>query len=494
MVWKINNCNNLVTAPEFNCAAGHHMDNKAKRDGALEMMRQIESTRGMLSEIEDELADEIAVAENDTSKDEYSVLVPEQILLTLCMELDIPFVLTSPAGRGKTATIQSIAEGLEMNIIEIQASSADAMDIAGRPTNQIADLDTGKDFGGSLQTLVSVAPDWMRRWSSDEPNMLFFDEVDKAPVDVQNAMLKLFDERILNTGDKLPKGTLIAAAGNFTADSGAEDFTTALISRMVPISWIDPSLSEAEGSLRDLEKVRKEGRDSNFRKKFPPLPFVDRDEFKRFLGVAKNAREQYISTLRGDIDLDSPTRDTIRESYDSSNLNNFATDRTWLMAERLLAYHDAVTKADPSSPYASHKDAVRDRIINGTLGRKRGQPYLTLYRNQVSIPTFEDLVNDTSVYKALSPEVKTVVRNQLEKNLVDMLNGKSSPIDKVQTIKNYISVAKGITSDDPNSIESLNFGSEVRSALTRMELQADAQDQEIFVEAKRRFFAIASKR
>lgn len=502
-IWNVNNCQRNIVGPDFRCPEGHESKSQVSAQKASEIYESQTAYRGdkMFALNALQVSNEKLAEEGyDLSNLEYSTLVPEQIMVALCMDLGIPFVATSAPGRGKTATLKSIADDLDMNLIAIQASSSDAIDIAGRPTNNTITLNTGNSFGKPIKALECVAPDWMAQWDDQRSNMLFFDEMDKAPVDVQNAILKLIDEKILNTGDKLPEGTLIAAAGNFTSDAGAEDFTTALLSRLVPIAWFDDKLADDEGALKDGLKVREEGRLSNYRMKFPALPAVNSEVFQDYIEKAKTARENYMTTLGGrEYDLDTPDSNTAHDSYNSSSLSNFATDRGWEKAIKLLSYHDAIIEADPTSSYAKHASAVKTRILKGTIGMTRGAPFLATYLAQTSIPTPSAVLKNPSKMSALTPESRQIVKTGLEKQLQSDLNDlierghkASTPADKrdigekiIDTIKSHAAVGEFITNGDPDSIDALSFSSDTQKILRMqvpilMQTLGDTEVQERF--------------
>ena len=110
-----------------------------------------------------------------------------------------PVLMRGRHGIGKSQVVYQIAEVVKLPVVERRASQMTEGDLVGLPVIK------GNTTGWN-------PPDWFK-FACDNPCVLFFDEVDRATVEVRQGLFELTDSRKLN-GWKLHKDTLIYAAIN----------------------------------------------------------------------------------------------------------------------------------------------------------------------------------------------------------------------------------------------------------------------------------------
>ena len=114
-------------------------------------------------------------------------------------EARFPVLMRGRHGIGKSQVVYQIAEVVKLPVVERRASQMTEGDLVGLPVVK------GNTTGWN-------PPDWFK-FACDNPCVLFFDEVDRATVEVRQGLFELTDSRKLN-GWKLHKDTLIYAAIN----------------------------------------------------------------------------------------------------------------------------------------------------------------------------------------------------------------------------------------------------------------------------------------
>jgi hypothetical protein len=92
-------------------------------------------------------------------------------------------------GIGKTAIVKQVADKLKYNLIYINLSVLERVDLAGYP-----------DFTNKSDVVKFKQPFFLPKISSDESNsILFFDEADKAPIEITAPLLELLQFKSINS-------------------------------------------------------------------------------------------------------------------------------------------------------------------------------------------------------------------------------------------------------------------------------------------------------
>lgn len=122
-----------------------------------------------------------------------------------------PAMVIGEMGMGKTAMVKSIAKTRKVKLIMLRVAQMEPGDLIGIPQPDMA-----------TKTTVWFKPQW---WPAiDEPAIIFLDEMNRAPVDVRQALFQLTEEHKLHTHVLDPKIHKIVAAvnpdnGNYQVES-----------------------------------------------------------------------------------------------------------------------------------------------------------------------------------------------------------------------------------------------------------------------------------
>ncbi len=120
----------------------------------------------------------------------------------LLIKQNRPAWLWGLPGIGKSQVIAQIARDMGYKLVDIRLSMFDPVDLRGLPA------------------IIDGMTQWLRPqiWpSTDEPTILFFDEMDRAALSVSNAALQIVLDRRIGE-HALPASTRILAAGNGATD------------------------------------------------------------------------------------------------------------------------------------------------------------------------------------------------------------------------------------------------------------------------------------
>ena len=130
-----------------------------------------------------------------------------QRIMALTASAGIPLAVIGPTGCGKTDSVKQFAKRLGAKLIIRILSYLERSDIGGIP---VPDGDRAKFLIVKGIPLRSDKP-------SEEPIVLFLDEFDRAPADVQNAALQLLLGGDLN-GHQLAENVIVVLAMNGVSD------------------------------------------------------------------------------------------------------------------------------------------------------------------------------------------------------------------------------------------------------------------------------------
>lgn len=145
-----------------------------------------------------------------------------------------PVVVKGDAGIGKSQVIQQVGRELGMEVIDLRLAQMEPGDLIGLPRT---DPET--------QKTVWYAPEWWPEESA-KGTIIFFDELNRAPVDVRQAVFQVLTEYKMHTHVLPPKCFLVAA---INPDSGGkmsyqvEQFDPAMVNRMCFIT-MEPDVQQ----------------------------------------------------------------------------------------------------------------------------------------------------------------------------------------------------------------------------------------------------------
>lgn len=264
------------------------------------------------------------------------------------LKANIPFVITSKPGAGKTSAIQAEVEDVQGGkVITVLGSVREPTDIVGMP------------YRGENGVLIA-APQWANEAiaayeSGNYPLVVvFFDELRRVVPAVQNALLRVMLERVV--GDKaLPKEIRMVAASNPSTDGGWP-LESALANRLGHISWsVNPDewrMGMISGDYRPLAPM--------------PRELMDR------LNIESASIAAFIGT-RADMLAVYPENEEKRDGA-------WPSPRSWHMAAHVLA------------GVAPTERATRLDIIASCVGTDAAVQYLE-WLDAADLPPTEDVIS-----------------------------------------------------------------------------------------------------
>lgn len=128
------------------------------------------------------------------------------------LENNIPLLLIGKSGTGKSEIIKSIANELNMPIVDLRMSQLPPEDLNGLP----APTDDKSAFRYLL-------PEWFNKFQPDTPFVLFLDEINQATPHTINALYAIVHDRMI--AGRYNPNMRVVAAGNLLEES---DFLNAL--------------------------------------------------------------------------------------------------------------------------------------------------------------------------------------------------------------------------------------------------------------------------
>lgn len=129
-------------------------------------------------------------------------------------------------GVGKSAIVKALAEKNGWQFFDIRLSQMDSSEIIGIPHI--------KKVNG-VDTMGYAAPEWAVR-ANERPTLIFFDELNRAPIDVRNAALQILLDRRIGIFE-FNDDVYFASAGNLGEEDGTdvEELDNALNNRLVHV-------------------------------------------------------------------------------------------------------------------------------------------------------------------------------------------------------------------------------------------------------------------
>jgi len=123
----------------------------------------------------------------------------------MVLKTKLPVLLRGRHGVGKSQVIYQVANRLDLPVVERRASQMTEGDLLGVPSPE------GMDINGEQASKFRPF-DWLVQ-ACTEPVVLFFDEIDRATIEVRQGIFELTDSRKL-AGWNLHEDTVICAAIN----------------------------------------------------------------------------------------------------------------------------------------------------------------------------------------------------------------------------------------------------------------------------------------
>ncbi len=121
------------------------------------------------------------------------------------LKIKKPVLIRGRHGIGKSETVYQVAETMGMPVVERRASQMTEGDLLGLPDNRDVIVN-------GIKATTFNPPDWFVT-ACTEPVVLFFDEIDRATMEVRQGIFELTDSRKIN-GHYLHPETVIMGAVN----------------------------------------------------------------------------------------------------------------------------------------------------------------------------------------------------------------------------------------------------------------------------------------
>jgi len=151
--------------------------------------------------------------------------------------------ITAKPGVGKSAIAKSIATKLGMRYMDIRLSMVDETDVGLFPDVSQVEMSPGQ----FMKVLDHIVPKWSQI-ANNQPTLIHFEELNRAPQAVRNAALQLLLERAIGTEFEFNDNVFMMASGNLGDEDGTdvEEFDRALNNRLIhvahdlpPKEWIE---------------------------------------------------------------------------------------------------------------------------------------------------------------------------------------------------------------------------------------------------------------
>lgn len=251
-----------------------------------------------------------------------------------------------PTGIGKSAIIHQIGENLGLEVIDRRLSYMTEGDLIGLPE--------------LVDGVTRFAPiDWFIR-ACNEPLIIFFDELNRATVEVQQCAFQIVLDRELN-GHKLHPETRIYAAINEGNDYQVTEMDPALLRRFysadlepTPEDWIEWAKTKGEISNIIVEYINKYP--AHLRHEGEMIPG------KVYPNPASWARLDYSIKYAG-IELENSLGEEFDSLISSIALGFIGSETTMSLVSYLKSYKKLFSPKDIMDRYNEIKESV-DKISN----------------------------------------------------------------------------------------------------------------------------------
>jgi hypothetical protein len=139
--------------------------------------------------------------------------------------------ISSKPGIAKSAISKSIAKKMGYKHIDIRLSMIDETDVGLYPN--VSTISMG---GKDIKVLDFVVPRWAVE-ACAEPTIIHFEEMNRAPQQVRNAVLQLLLERAIGHNFEFNDNVLMMCSGNLGDEDGTdvEEFDAALNNRLIHV-------------------------------------------------------------------------------------------------------------------------------------------------------------------------------------------------------------------------------------------------------------------
>ena len=156
----------------------------------------------------------------------------DRIEKTLFVNAGVPYLVGKP-GVGKSDVSYQIAEKYGMRFFDLRLTQIDSAEVGGIPKTKAVKTDSGE-----FDVMYYCIPEWAVV-ANQQPSIVIFDELNRAPKDTRDAALQIFNERRIGWNFKFNDNVHFIAAGNIGEADGTEvdALDSAMNGRLVHIDF-----------------------------------------------------------------------------------------------------------------------------------------------------------------------------------------------------------------------------------------------------------------
>lgn len=301
---------------------------------------------------------------------------------------NVPGLILSHAGFGKTSTIKKFCEYKNYNLITLIPSMYSADDILGLQT-----VEKGK--------LLRLTPSWFNDMvdlmKNGKRTLLFIDEITTCDPYIQGPLLDLIFNGNLGSA-KLPKNVFIVAAGNYSDDLNNNfKMSAPLVNRFVILNLKNEDFDLYELLTTDFENITNQENLETFLGLKKDTCSLDYNNFKDWLKIS------------GEVVFGSST-------YEEDALNGLTGFTSVRSVSNILKF---------SEMYMSNynDDTLWSRVTGDTLGKsnRREGKYMSSVLN-VSMASFRRTLSNDSRKLTLEDYQKLLKETNYENNNIELFH------------------------------------------------------------------------
>ena len=335
-------------------------------------------------------------------------------------EKDVPFLLVSNPGYGKTTDIRKWCEKNGYHLEVLIGSRSTPEEIMGYQVNE-----------PGAKSLVHKNPVWydriMEASAKGQPSVLFEDEISTCPDATQGSLLSLNQDREIGNGQKLPKDTIVIAAANYYANLPASmNIITPQLNRFCIVNLLDnstnldllneflrPSKGTAERHLVELSQESKQEIADEFYNLMVNLftAYSDKDSSNGYLdlhntdigSIYTDAENQILNVLtgRGMSNLGYLVQAMVALQINSDEMVSLIIDGLGGMGTN--NFQDDLQRDKYRKIFKTSLKALLDKEIHGTVQTDRGnKANLLNVNNTIAEAIQEFIMNKEAIYDLTS--------------------------------------------------------------------------------------------
>jgi hypothetical protein len=159
--------------------------------------------------------------------------------------------ITAEPGVAKSAIMRAIARKMGLKYFDIRLSMVDEIDVGLFPYREDIEINIGNGSEENIKKVISLMSYAIPKWAweaNQQPSLIHFEELNRAPLAVRNAALQILLERCIGTDFHFNDNVFMCSSGNLGEKDGTdvEEFDRALNNRLIHFQhsltfdeWVD---------------------------------------------------------------------------------------------------------------------------------------------------------------------------------------------------------------------------------------------------------------